>query len=63
MISAVVAGAAAGIRNATAAGLIDDGAIVVGVDTNAAAHEQASSAFGDRFRPKPKHVDGGDACA
>lgn len=49
MISAVVTGAAAGIGNATAARLIDDGAIVVGVDTNAAALEQASSAFGDRF--------------
>jgi NAD(P)-dependent dehydrogenase (short-subunit alcohol dehydrogenase family) len=41
----------AGIGNATAARLIDDDAIVVGVDTNGAALEQASSAFGDRFVP------------
>jgi NAD(P)-dependent dehydrogenase (short-subunit alcohol dehydrogenase family) len=51
VISAVVTGAAAGIGRATAARLIGDGAIVVGVDTDAAALDQTCSALGDRFVP------------
>jgi NAD(P)-dependent dehydrogenase (short-subunit alcohol dehydrogenase family) len=51
VISAVVTGVAVGIGYATATRLIDDGVIVVGDDTNAAALEQAPFALGDRFVP------------
>jgi NAD(P)-dependent dehydrogenase (short-subunit alcohol dehydrogenase family) len=51
VIAAVVTGAAMGIGEATAKRLVNDGAVVVGVDLNAQALAETAKTIGERFVP------------
>jgi NAD(P)-dependent dehydrogenase (short-subunit alcohol dehydrogenase family) len=58
MRSCVVTGAALGMGRAISGQLVEEGTVVVGVDWNAEALEQAASELGEAF--EPLHADVGD---